>query len=384
MVIYEPREDSFLLEKHVKKLALGSVLDMCTGSGIQAAAAAENKKVKKVLAVDINKEALNYARKNSAHKKIKYILSDLFAKVPQQKFDTIICNPPYLPQQAQIRDIATEGGKLGYEFIEKFLAEAGNYLKHNGNILLVFSSLTDKNMVHSLLEQYLFSYRFVDSVHYFFEEIYVYNIIKSKTAKELEKIGVDDIRYLARGKRGRVYTANYKGKKVAVKTKRKDSEAVGRIANEIKMLKMLNKYNIGPKLVTHDKTWLVYEFVYGEYIRDWLPKASKSQAKKVLSTVFEKCKTLDELCIDKEEMHHPSKHVIVGKKIEFIDFERAHKTDKPKNVSQFCHFIMSNKRLLEKKGFKIKMDKIIEQSRKYKQEMTEDNFKAILKEVGLN
>lgn len=384
MVIYEPREDSFLLEKHVKKLAVGSVLDMCTGSGIQAAAAAENKKVKKVLAVDIDKEALDYARKHSANKKVKYILSDLFAKVPKQEFDTIICNPPYLPQQAQIRDIATEGGKIGYEFIERFLAEAGSYLKHDGNILLVFSSLTDKNMVHTLLEQYLFSYRFVDSVHYFFEEIYVYNIVKSKTAKEIENMGIDGIKYLAKGKRGRVYTANHKGKKVAVKVKRQDSEAVGRIANEIKMLKLLNKHKIGPKLLTHDRNWLAYEFIYGEYIRDWLPKASKSQAKKALSTVFETCRSLDKLGIDKEEMHHPSKHVIVGKKIEFIDFERAHKTGNPKNVSQFCQFIMSNKRLLEKKGFKIKMDKIIELSRKYKQEMNDENFKAILKEVGLN
>ncbi|MEM4263968.1 MAG: methyltransferase, partial [Candidatus Woesearchaeota archaeon] len=184
MVIYEPREDSFLLEKYVRKLAVGSVLDMCTGTGIQALAAAESSRVKKVLAVDINREAIDYAKKHSAHKKIKYVVSDLFSKVPKQKFDTIICNPPYLPQQAQIRDIATEGGKLGYEFIERFLAEAGSYLKSDGNILLVFSSLTDRSMVHSLLEQYLFSYRFVDSVHYFFEEIYVYNIVKSKTAKE--------------------------------------------------------------------------------------------------------------------------------------------------------------------------------------------------------
>ncbi len=54
----------------------------------------------------------------------------------------------------------------------------------------------------------------------FFEEIYVYNIIKSKTVKEIEKKGIDDIKYLAQGKRGRVYTAKYKGKKVAVKVKR--------------------------------------------------------------------------------------------------------------------------------------------------------------------
>jgi pyruvate dehydrogenase E1 component alpha subunit len=39
--VYEPREDSLLLEKYVKKFAKGIVLDIGTGSGIQAKAAAE-------------------------------------------------------------------------------------------------------------------------------------------------------------------------------------------------------------------------------------------------------------------------------------------------------------------------------------------------------
>ena len=54
--IYEPRADSTLLERYVRQYAKGSVLDMGTGSGIQAIAAAHNSKVISVLALDTQKE----------------------------------------------------------------------------------------------------------------------------------------------------------------------------------------------------------------------------------------------------------------------------------------------------------------------------------------
>ena len=57
MDIYEPAEDSYLLQKYVKELAIGRVLDMGTGSGIQAITALKNLQVRLVLAVDINPEA---------------------------------------------------------------------------------------------------------------------------------------------------------------------------------------------------------------------------------------------------------------------------------------------------------------------------------------
>ena len=53
MIVYEPAEDSYLLQKFVKKLVKGKVLDMGTGSGIQALSVKGD-----VLAVDINPEAV--------------------------------------------------------------------------------------------------------------------------------------------------------------------------------------------------------------------------------------------------------------------------------------------------------------------------------------
>ena len=77
--MYEPREDSFLLQKYVRKYAKGIVLDMGTGSGIQAEEAAKSKKVVKVYGVDIDEESIVYCIKNQKSKKIVYAVSDLFS-----------------------------------------------------------------------------------------------------------------------------------------------------------------------------------------------------------------------------------------------------------------------------------------------------------------
>ena len=94
---YEPREDSELLAKYVKKFAFGNVLDMGTGSGIQAITAAKKKSVKSVVAADIQEEVIENNKNNIKNKKIKFIVSDLFSNIKNKKFDTIIFNPPYLP-----------------------------------------------------------------------------------------------------------------------------------------------------------------------------------------------------------------------------------------------------------------------------------------------
>ena len=93
-------EDSTLLERYVRQHAKGNVLDMGTGSGIQAITAAHNNNVKSVLALDVQKETINYCKKCIKNIKIRFMVSDLFAifkkksALKSKKFDTIIFNPP--------------------------------------------------------------------------------------------------------------------------------------------------------------------------------------------------------------------------------------------------------------------------------------------------
>jgi release factor glutamine methyltransferase len=191
--IYAPREDSFLLEKHVRELSRGLVLDMGTGSGIQARAAAE--KASFVIGVDINKSAVEYCKRNNTSSKIMYVQSDLFsffqsnyvkmskysfkgiAKAEGQanRFDVIIFNAPYLPNDMD-KDPALGGGKKGYETIERFLKQATSFLAENGIILLIFSSLTGKEKVDEIIINNDFDFEELERVHVFFEDIYCYRI----------------------------------------------------------------------------------------------------------------------------------------------------------------------------------------------------------------
>ena len=169
-MIYEPAEDSYMLQKEVKKFVKPGmkVLDVGTGSGILA----ETSKGlgADTLAIDINPEATEYVN----GKGINTLVSDLFSNV-KDKFDLIIFNPPYLPrEEMEPKDsaLATTGGNKGNELIERFLKEAKNYLLKNGKIIMLFSSLTPK--VLDLFEKYKYNYKKVLEHKVSFEYLYVY------------------------------------------------------------------------------------------------------------------------------------------------------------------------------------------------------------------
>lgn len=173
--IYEPSDDSFLLEKYVKKLASGRVLDMGTGSGIQTKAAEKNSD--SVLGVDIDKQSIDFCNKTIKSEKISFKVSDLFSDV-EGKFDTIIFNAPYLPSDERIDDPALYGGKKGYEIIGRFLSDSKKFLASRGIILLLFSSFTDKNKVDSLIMENGFGFEELERIHISFEDMYCYMISK--------------------------------------------------------------------------------------------------------------------------------------------------------------------------------------------------------------
>lgn len=167
-MIYDPQEDSYLLEECVKKHAKGKVLDMGTGSGIQAKAALKN--TSDILAADINLEAVESCQKQ----KINTIQSDLFSNI-KDSFDTIIFNPPYLPKE-ELEDKesqqTTTGGKQGHEILEKFLSQAREHLNKDGIILIVCSSLTGD--VEKIFIKYNYKFTTLKKEKHFFEELKVY------------------------------------------------------------------------------------------------------------------------------------------------------------------------------------------------------------------
>ena len=146
--------------------------------------------------------------------------------------------------------------------------------------------------------------------------------------------------YYKKGKRGIIHTTDYKGKKIAVKSKNPKSEALSRIEIEASFLKKLNKKEIGPKFLFFKNNCLGMEFIDGIFFQDYIEKEDKKQIKKVIENLLNQLYTLDKLKINKEEMHHPVKHIIIRKDMPYlIDFERCHYTEKPKNMTQFIQYL---------------------------------------------
>ncbi len=382
--IYEPREDSYLLAHQVRKFARGNVIDIGTGSGIQAKEAASKNNVTHVVAIDINPKAIKFAKKNSqVNHKIEFFVGNLFEPVKKcriRKFDTIIFNPPYLPDDHGKRDVALIGGRHGYEVLEKALEQVNDYLSPEGKMLIVFSSLTNKEKVEEIIKRNLLKYRVLNTMSLFFEKLYVYLIQKTKTGQTLDELGVKNIRFLAKGKRKTAYTGVFEKRKVVVKLKRPES-AADTLQNEVKMLELLSKKKLSPKVLAHGKEFFVAEYIQGQFLKDWIVIATADEIRYVLKKVFEWCYALDKLGISKEEMHHPLKHVLIdGRKIGYIDFERAHYTKKPKNVSQFAQFVINYKPML-----KISFDRsrLIEKVKVYKKNFGREEFEDVMEYIKL-
>ncbi len=382
MSIYVPSEGSFMLQIEVKAYAKGKVLDMGTGTGVQTITAASNKGVKSVLAVDKSKRSISHCKKKIKNSKIRFKESNLFSNV-KGRFDTIIFNPPYLPSDGNKKDSALIGGKKGHETIEMFLAKAAEYLENEGIILLLFSSLTNKEKVDEIITRNCFDYeKLQEKGMGLMERLYVYKITKSKLLVNLNKSGVKNVRQFAKGKRGVIYKGEYKKKKVAIKTQRKDVE-VKTIQNEIECLKKLQKKNIGPKIVHAEESFFVYEFIEGKFIEEFVEKhKSKKRIKGIILNVMMQCRQLDKMGLNKEEMHHPYKHVIITKdcKAVLVDFERCRNTQDPKNVSQFCQYLTHGRmaHLLEDKGISINEKEMRKAAKQYKKKFDENGFEKII------
>ena len=400
MEIYEPAEDSYLLQKEVKKIAHGRVLDVGTGSGIQALTAAESSRVREIVAVDVNQNSVKKLKEEIQSKKvrkIKVLQSNLFENVTS-KFNTIIFNPPYLPQDEGIEDLALYGGKKGWEISEQFFHHVSKHLIADGSILFLFSTLTDKDKIEEIIVNHLFGFKELSSQKIAFEELFVYEITKTDLLRELEAKRIEGLHFFAKGKRGLIYTGiqdksslvktHFPSKKdvikVAVKTKREDSQALGRIENEVNWLKILNKKNIGPRVLFSGENYFVYKFIEGEYFIDWVrgKDNTKDQIKKVILDILKQCYIMDQLGVNKEEMHHPHKHIFITKydKSVMIDFERCSRTENPKNVTQFVEFIARIKD--ELKEFNYNPDDLRELAKEYKKNFDEVSLDNIVKNIN--
>jgi ribosomal protein L3 glutamine methyltransferase len=125
------------------------ILDLCTGGGSLAVLAADRFPNATVVASDIDTQALELARDNVAlyqlSDRIELRHGDLLDSVAGERFDLIVCNPPYvnhrsmerLPPEYQAEPRhALDGGDDGMDLIRHLLAKVHQHLNPGGILLL--------------------------------------------------------------------------------------------------------------------------------------------------------------------------------------------------------------------------------------------------------
>lgn len=124
------------------------ILDLCTGSGCLAIACAQLFPHAEIDAIDISADALQVAEVNiqryELEMQITPILSDLFEKIKNQKYDLIISNPPYVDNLtlSQVPKEFTFEPRLGFEagqdgllFVNRILRQAHLHLEEEGVLI---------------------------------------------------------------------------------------------------------------------------------------------------------------------------------------------------------------------------------------------------------
>lgn len=125
------------------------VLDLCTGNGSLAVLAALAWPEVSVVGADLSADALAVAARNVERhglaERVRLVQGDGLAAVAGQRFDLLICNPPYVnagsmaalpPEFRAEPSLALAGGSDGMDFIRGLLRDAPAHLNDGGVLVL--------------------------------------------------------------------------------------------------------------------------------------------------------------------------------------------------------------------------------------------------------
>jgi ribosomal protein L3 glutamine methyltransferase len=125
------------------------VLDLCTGSACLAIIAAKIFPKAQVDAIDISTDALAVGKRNVANyglrKRIRLLESDLFSAIAGERYDLILCNPPYVDVDAMRKlpmeyrrepRIALAAGREGLDAVLKIMWHAAAHLTDEGFLVV--------------------------------------------------------------------------------------------------------------------------------------------------------------------------------------------------------------------------------------------------------
>lgn len=161
-------ETELLVELALARLPAGEsreVLDLGTGSGAIALAVAHERPFARVTGTDVSAAAITVARANAQRLdllRIRFCPGGWFDAVPGERFDLVICNPPYVAAgDPHLATLAAEPfnalcpGPTGLEAFEHIIPEAPAHLREGGWLLLEHGA-DQAAAVQNLLERHGF------------------------------------------------------------------------------------------------------------------------------------------------------------------------------------------------------------------------------------
>jgi release factor glutamine methyltransferase len=156
--VFRPLSDTRLLAEQASALAPGArVLDVCTGTGYLAVAAALAG-ARRVVAVDVSRRAVFAARLNARLNGVRVDArrGDLLAPVDGERFDIVISNPPYVPAvdggiPTRGPERAWDAGADGRALLDRLIATAPRVLAPGGRLIVVHSSVCGETATRAAL-----------------------------------------------------------------------------------------------------------------------------------------------------------------------------------------------------------------------------------------
>jgi tRNA1(Val) A37 N6-methylase TrmN6 len=147
-------DESLFLAAHLHVKRGDVVLDVGTGSGIQALCAA--RRAKHVVATDVNGKALAYARFNAAlnglSAKVEFVRCDCLSEMRAERFDLIVTDPPVIPTPPESHFFThSDGGPFGTKVSSVVLREAVACLKAGGRLQMLCTALSNGDGTWPLL-----------------------------------------------------------------------------------------------------------------------------------------------------------------------------------------------------------------------------------------
>jgi len=229
------------------------------------------------------------------------------------------------------------------------------------------------------------------------------NLIQAKSRiKQLVELGIEKVTFEGRTKIGRlglvgigtvglVVKGTGKGEDVyAVKIRRADANRES-MAEEFRLTQLANRVRVGAPAYECSKDILSMRYIKGVELEDYVKaatgKGSARRVREMSHAILNQCRKLDLIGLDHGQLSNLRKHVIIdGDTPYIIDFESASQNRAMKNVTTAAQFMFVGSKLSPRirRTLSIKSpDKILEALRRYKGEMSDENYVRLLATFGV-